>query len=104
MSDGKIASMLFKEIAVAVWDKGDKALLTEKIVGELKLQCSEKGKVRKDLEAIETLFLETSAVSIIGNQMLNKQLVVLANRLSPYINKANEHVALAVYQRYKDIK
>lgn len=103
-TDGKIASKLFKHIAVSVLDSGNKATLSPAFTTDLRTRSSPKGKMRRQLDGILSLFADTTMpINIIGNKELDKYLVRMADNLSPYLNKANAQVAATINKRFDDL-
>lgn len=56
--------------------------------------------MRQQLDGILSLFADTTMpINIIGNKELDKNLVRMADNLSPYLNKANAQVEATIHKR-----
>ncbi|EIE75677.1 hypothetical protein RO3G_00381 [Rhizopus delemar RA 99-880] len=92
-SDGRTASLLFRTIAIKVWEaeKLDLASVTA-------IQINLEFKIGKLLIIVRNLFQENQeTISIIGNKALNTVLTSMANVMGPYINSVNKEAALSIY-------
>ncbi|KAI7866879.1 hypothetical protein BDF14DRAFT_1808756 [Spinellus fusiger] len=102
-STNKSVSKLFRNIATSVWKKGEKALLKQEFVVSLRDKCKPKHKIYRIYEKIDKLYdKDTSALSIIANKDLNRQLKNLASIFSSEISKGNEGIASNIYHCFNE--
>ncbi|KAG2220446.1 hypothetical protein INT45_004188 [Circinella minor] len=108
-SDGRVMSLVFRQIALSIIRQQDSGVAADKIVGFLEktflermiLKCSNDGKTKRILESITELYEHnTSSIQIIGNNQLNSYLETLAELLCPYLCRVNKHVSDAIIQTF----
>ncbi|KAK3841527.1 MAG: hypothetical protein J3R72DRAFT_369034 [Linnemannia gamsii] len=84
---------IFKMISKEVLQNRSSATLKLNSVQESLVQCAEHSQIATAFGTILALFpADATSVPILGNQQLNKDLVILANLLSSYIATANKSV------------
>jgi hypothetical protein len=79
ISQEKIGSLLFREIATQVIKDGENAALELKTLLKLITKTKKDSTVNKILIKIHLLFKEQDQITIIDNELLNSQLTDLAN-------------------------
>ncbi|KAG1148293.1 hypothetical protein G6F37_003525 [Rhizopus arrhizus] len=79
ISQEKIGSLLFREIATQVIKDGENAALELKTLLKLITKTKKDSTVNKILIKIHLLFKEQDQITIIDNKLLNSQLTDLAN-------------------------
>ncbi|KAI8365705.1 hypothetical protein BD560DRAFT_401427 [Blakeslea trispora] len=101
-SDGKIASAVFKMIAIQVIKHQNEATVSRKEVEKFKSSAKNEKKIQQILDAILGLFeSDVDAISIIDNEDLDRQLKELAEILNSYLNTSNKNVAKSITQKFK---
>lgn len=102
-SINKSVSKLFRYIATSVWKKGEEALLGQEFVVSLRDQCKPKQKIQRIYEEIGHLYdKDTSAILIMANKDLNRQLKKLTSILSSEISEDNECIASNIYHCFNE--
>ncbi|PHZ14221.1 uncharacterized protein RHIMIDRAFT_236206 [Rhizopus microsporus ATCC 52813] len=92
-NEGRIASLLFRTIAIKVWEAEELDLTSVTAI-----QISPESKIGKLLMDVRIIFQKNQeTIPIIGNKALNIVLTSMANVMAPYINNANKEVALSIY-------
>jgi hypothetical protein len=98
-SSAKIASQLFREIAIAMITSKNDPLVPKQLVHTHWLKCPD-GLVKSALNEIIQLHVEEE-IKILDNKLLNQKLQGLANSLSSCIAAANKSVAQTIQASFQ---
>jgi hypothetical protein len=103
-SDGKIASSLFKLIAMKVNKYEEEATIIREDI-EVMISKAKNGKKIASILSnnLDLLEAEAIAINVIGNNKLNRHLKELAEILNAYLNASNKNIAKSITQRFKTL-
>ncbi|KAJ2960877.1 hypothetical protein NQZ79_g3809 [Umbelopsis isabellina] len=97
-TDGRMASKLFRDIAIEMVKFGPSASISRRSVADIMAPCKENGNVLKTMQNIMSMFAtaqsgSASTMMIYQNAQLNKELESLAAILASYLNAANKSIS-----------